>query len=213
MSMKRMRFLSTTLAVLLVLTGTLVAQDDQGEVVSPSTKVKMPLRGGLSPHGKYQIWVVGKDPMSYGYAFGFYKGEAQEPEFLAQAGGGFCVLQGASDIDGALWNEDSTMVAVQDHGTRHSMEIYLFLIKAGKAVEIPQPKFGDAVSKAMANIHGGAATAWILRPLKWDGSKFTLRLFGGPNWSDVTLRIVKSPTPHAILVSETVPVPIAPGDY
>jgi len=183
----------------------LLGQGASNQQVDYPDTVKMNLKGGLSPEGKYQIWVIGAGPMRHGYAFGFYGGDSPKLLFQAQVGGGFCVQKGASEIDSALWNGDESMVAIQDHGTRHSMEIYVLLIKGHKAIEVHLPQYGAAVSKAMENLHGGAETAWILKPLKWEGSKFTFRLYGGPNMSDVTIKIRKSDSPDAELISETPP--------
>jgi len=170
--------------------------------------IQMPLKGGLSPNGKYEIRVIGKDLGSYGYIFGFFKPNSKEVLFQTGLGGGFCCLQGASSIDSALWNNEEDLVAIQDHGTRHSMEIYILWIKNQSAESIPLPSFGAKVLKLMENIHGGGATACICTPLRWRGAKLLFRFDAGPNTSTVTVKITKSQPPRAEVISETPPEPI-----
>jgi hypothetical protein len=164
----------------------------------------MPLKEGLSPNGEYQIKVIGSDPMDHSYAFGFLD-KTGSMLFQVNFGSGFCVVQGASELDRALWNADSKLVAIEDHDTRHSMALHLLAIENGKAVKIVLPQFGKAMGPKIADIHGGAEGACGCEPLEWDGNLLTFRFYAGPYVSDVTMRVILSTPPRALLVSETPP--------
>jgi len=178
--------------------------DDQTKVTAV---VKMPLTGGLSSDGKYEICVIGSDPMDHDYAFGFFRPNEKSPLFQVNLNAGFCVLRGASEIDSALWNEDDSLVAIEDHDTRHSMAIHLVLIRDNKALKVIMPPFGKAMVEKTANIRGGAANACGCKPLRWSGRaiNFLFSAGAGLYTSEVTMRVIPSNPPRAILVSETPP--------
>jgi hypothetical protein len=173
-----------------------------------STATTMPLNGGQSPNGKFIIQVIGNDPMDYGYAFGFFKSNGISLLSQVTFDSGFCVLKGASEIDRALWNSDNTLVAIEDHDTRHSMALHLVAFKNGKAQKIIMPSFGRAMGLKTANIHGGAEGACGCDPLIWKGTMLTFRFYAGPYVSNVKVKVALSGRPHATLVSETSPAQI-----
>jgi hypothetical protein len=174
-----------------------------------STTTTMPLRGGRSPDGKIILQVIGNDSIDEGYAFGLFKSD--ETSLISQVSfdSGFCVLQGASEIDRALWNSESTMVAIEDHDTRHSMALHLVELQDGKAIKIQMPAFGRAMAIKTADIHGGAEGACGCDPLSWIGSVLTFRFYAGPYVSDVKVKVSRSNPPRATLVSESPPLALA----
>ena len=174
--------------------------------------VKMPLAGGMSADGKYQIWVIGNDPLDHDYAFGFYGADGKTLLFQMDINGGFCVVRGASEIDRALWNDDDSLVTIEDHDTRHSMALHIISIKDGKGQKVAIPPFGKVMAEKTANIHGGAANACGCKPLKWNGRELTFQFYAGPYTSTVKMRVPQSSPLRAILVSESAPEEISNSD-
>jgi hypothetical protein len=168
--------------------------------------VKMPLQGGLSPDGKYQIFVIGNDPLAEDYAFGFYGGvDGKSLLFQMDLNGAFCVVRGASEIDRALWNDDDSLVAIEDHDTRHSMALHIISIKDGKGYRVTIPPFGKAITEKMANVRGGAANACGCKPLKWNGRELTFEFYAASYTSTVKMKVPRSNASRAVLVSESAP--------
>ena len=167
--------------------------------------VKMPLDGGTSADEKYQICVIGNDPLDQNYAFGFYGADGKSLLFQLDLNGGFCVVRGASETDHALWNDDDSLVAIEDHDTRHSMALHLISVWDGKGQKVAMPPFGKAMTEKTANIHGGAANACGCKPIKWNGRELTFQFYAGPYTSTVKMRVPQSNPQRAILVSESAP--------
>lgn len=165
----------------------------------------MPLIGGLSPDGKWRIRVIGDNPSAGNYAFGFFERSEKSPLFQVNFGSSFCTVRDASSIDRALWNKEGTLVAIEDRDTRHSMAMHLLVITDGKSIKVSLPPFGKAMVEKTVNIHGGGPGACGCKPLRWIGQAITFRFYAGAYISDVTMRVMPSNPPRAILVSETPP--------
>jgi hypothetical protein len=177
---------------------------------------QLPLKGGTSPDGTTEIRLIAEAPYpgwkddgindyESTYVFGFFHRKAKKPYYTADVGGGYCAPQGANGIDSALWDASGKFVALSDHGTRHSMEIYLFKVIGKNVEKLPLPKYG---TKAITDPRSGAGSAWCPVPERWEGTKLIIKLQTYFGISKITLQIFDSATGTSTvkLLTESDPV-------
>lgn len=171
-------------------------------------EIQAPLKGGQSPNGLLEVRLVGDrnlDPAEGAYVFGFFKKGQIKPFYRAEVGGGYCYFDGASSIDTCSWSSKSDWVAIADHGTRHSMETYLFRIRKDQVQQVPLPEFGKLAKAAMTNPNSGAGSAWVVTPKKWIGDNLILKLETYDTHSEITLRVSDSPLSVQV-INESKPI-------
>jgi hypothetical protein len=99
--------------------------------------------GGKSPDGRYEVRIyetgTSDDPSNYSYGvFDTTKGK-----LIAKLneGGGFCDYQGTIEMTKVLWNSTGDAFALVDHGTRHSMDLYVNVIRGSGVRQIQVPDY------------------------------------------------------------------------
>lgn len=152
-------------------------------LASSARALDLPISGGRSPNGRYEVRVSGKDEESLGYCFTLFDRKRGRTIWeSAEVLGQFCDLRGASAIDKARWNSAGSSVAVTDHSSRHSMELYVFTIMSGKLRPVKTP---DAVPFAMedeADGRPGSIAGDVWEPLRWNGDTLIARVIAQLNY-------------------------------
>ncbi len=153
-------------------------------------ETQTPLRGGVSPDGKTEIRILGNPgaDAGEGYDFGFFKKGHTQPFFRTDVGGGYCTIDEAANIDCAVWDSSGSLVAISDHGTRHSMEIYLFSVNEKRVFALTIPKYGQDLS-AKLDFHSGAGSAWCPVPEKWEGNRLFIKLESAAGNAEIVLKV------------------------
>jgi len=101
--------------------------------------------GGKSPNGRYEVRIYksggpdDSDPSNYSY--GVLDTRNGKVLQNLNEGGGFCDYQGAIEMAKVLWNSAGDVFALIDHGTRHSMELYIYNVKSSSISEVKVPDY------------------------------------------------------------------------
>ncbi len=129
------------------------------------------VQGGLSPDGRYEVRIfkTGPDddsgnPSNYYYAVVNARSE-KIVQKLAE-GGGFCVYEGAQNMSHVLWHNTGKFFALTDHGTRHSMEMYVYEVAPPKVILLTTQ---DYCQNALGRV--GATEVYattVVKPLRWN---------------------------------------------
>jgi hypothetical protein len=133
------------------------------------------VNGGKSPDGRYEVRIYQtntRDPSNYYYGIL----DTKTGKLIKQLpeGGGYSLYKGAATTAFVLWHSSSHFFALTDHGTRHSMEMYLYEITPDDVILIHQP---DYYQNALGRVDAteGYATS-VVKPLKWDKDVLTCSL-------------------------------------
>jgi hypothetical protein len=200
--MHRPRIVRFSLVIALLGTGALKGEDSL-------------VGGGRSPDGRYEVRIFqteSRDPSDYYYAVV----DARRGEIVQRLseGGGYSRYKGAATTASVLWHSSGEYFALTDHGSRHSMEMYLYAVTPRAVTVIRSPDyFQNALGRV--NATEGYLTS-VVKPLKWTGddlvcdlifdatsrtkgrlsykTRFTLRLLHGPNTAP-TLQFVNMEAP------------------
>ena len=84
------------------------------------------LEGGKSPDGRYEVRIYhtnSRDPPDYFY--GVVDTKANSLLKQLEEGGGYSRYSSAKEISKVFWHPSSRFFALTDHGTKHSMEMYI----------------------------------------------------------------------------------------
>ena len=130
--------------------------------------------GGKSPNGRYEVHVYrddSRDPCNYDYGLI----DIQHGKLLKKwdLDGGFVEYEGAINTTKVLWNASSTLFALIDHGTRHSMDLYIYDVSplGVSAVRIP-----DYLEKGLSLVGAKECYATsIVTLLVWKENSLTCR--------------------------------------
>ena len=98
--------------------------------------------GGKSPDGRYEVRILkddSRDPSNYSYRVVDTSNEKLVKKL--DETGGFCEYEGAIQTSKVLWNSSSTLFGLTDHGTRHSMDLYIFNVQRSGVSEIKIPDY------------------------------------------------------------------------
>jgi hypothetical protein len=172
--------------------------------------------GGRSPEGRYEVRIFqtnSRDPSDYYYAVV----DAHRQRVIKELaeGGGYSRYKGAATTASVVWHGSGDYFALTDHGSRHSMELYLYAVNAREVTVIRTPDyFQNALGRV--NATEGYLTS-VVKPLKWtrddllcdlffdatsqaEGrlsykTKFTLRLMHGEN-SAPTVQLLSMDAPE-----------------
>lgn len=135
------------------------------------------LDGGKSPDGRYHVRIYqtdSNDPSNYFY--GVYDTKSKAILKKLDEGGGYSNYSNAKLVSKVLWHRSSRIFALTDHGTRHSMEMYLYGITAeGSIILLNQP---DYFQNALGRVDSteGYMTA-VVKPTAWNDDSLTCNLF------------------------------------
>ena len=134
------------------------------------------LSGGQSPDGRYQVRIYqtdSSDPSDYYY--GVLDMKTHKILKKLSEGGGFSVYKGAKDISKVIWHPSSRFFALTDHGTRHSMEMYIYEVTPDDVTLIEQP---DYYQNALGRVNSteGYMTC-VTKPIDWKGDVLRCNLF------------------------------------
>ena len=124
------------------------------------------LVGGKSPDGKYQIRIYkteSENPSNY--FFGVFDTKTHQLLKQLSEGGGFARYEGALELSTVIWHSSGHFFALTDHGTRHSMEMYIYGITGNEVTLIQQP---DYYQNALGRVDAteGYLTV-VVKPLQW----------------------------------------------
>jgi hypothetical protein len=135
------------------------------------------LPGGLSPDERYQIRIYQTDSSdSSDYYYGVYNTKSNALLKKLDEGGGYSRYSSAKEISKVFWHPSSRFFALTDHGTRHSMEMYIYEITSdNKIILIGQP---DYFQNALGRVNSTEAymTA-VVKPINWKEDSLTCNLF------------------------------------
>lgn len=142
-------------AVLLLITG------------APARSEDHPLKGGKSPDGKYEVRVFKNDRSELSnYYYGLYDLKTKKVVKKMQEGGGFTNYDGAQETAEVLWHPSSRFFALTDHGSRHSMELYVYRLSPSSVELLKAP---DYFQNALGRI--GATECYltsVVKPVRWE---------------------------------------------
>ena len=178
------------------------------------------VQGGESPDGRFQvrIYKTGDEgnPSNYNYAVV----DAKTGKIIQklQEGGGIAMYEGAETMSRVIWHRSGSFFALTDHGTRHSIEMYVYEIAPPNVALL---KTQDYFQNALGRV--GATSVYatsVVQPLRWDKddlicdlvydsyaptggrspqytTEFTLHLEHGPNTaSNLMFTKMSAPTSH-----------------
>ena len=131
--------------------------------------------GGLSPDGRYEVLIYQDDSLQpSNYFYGVF--DARRTRLLAKLStdGGFCDYAGALKTSVVVWNPTSTEFALLDHGTRHSMDLYVYRVASTHAVAISLPDYlGEALGRVGAK---SCYATSVVGPIKWNETSLDCHL-------------------------------------
>jgi hypothetical protein len=135
------------------------------------------VEGGSSPDGRYEvrIYKTGEegDPSNYYYAV--VNAKTGKIVQKMNEGGGFAVYEGALGMSHVLWHSSGDFFALTDHGTRHSMEMYVYQVAPPQVTLL---KTQDYFQNALGRV--GATSVYatsVVKPLRWNKDDLICDLF------------------------------------
>jgi hypothetical protein len=134
------------------------------------------LTGGQSPDGHYQVRIYqtdSPDPSDYYYAV--FDTKAHKILKQLSEGGGFSVYKGAKDISKVVWHPSSHFFALTDHGTRHSMEMYIYEVTPSDVTLLEQPDYYQNALGRVSSTEGYMTC--VTKPLDWKDDVLHCNLF------------------------------------
>lgn len=130
--------------------------------------------GGKSPNGRYEVRIYesgtdDSEPSNHYYGvFDTRKGKVIK---TLDEGGGFCDYEGAIEMTKVLWNTAGDAFALIDHGTRHSMDLYINEVQGSQVRELRVP---DHLKKALSLVGAKECYATsVVKLLTWNGNALT----------------------------------------
>ena len=135
------------------------------------------VQGGDSPNGRFQvrIYKTGDEGNPSNYYYAVVDAKTGRIIQKLQEGGGFALYEGAKDTSKIVWHASGNFFALTDHGTRHSMEMYVYEIAPPNVTLLKtQDYFQNALGRVGAT--SVYATA-VVKPLRWDKDDLICDLF------------------------------------
>ena len=125
------------------------------------------VNGGTSPDGRYEIRIFetsGRDPSNYFYGVV----DTKSGKLIKQLdeGGGYAVYEGAKETGKVLWHPSSRFFALTDHGSRHSMDLYIYEISRSQVTLIQTPNYFQNALGRVGSTEGYLIE--IVTPISWD---------------------------------------------
>jgi hypothetical protein len=134
------------------------------------------LDGGKSPDGRHQIRIYQTDSSDHSdYFYGIVDTKSNVLLKKLDAGGGYSRYSSAKESSKVFWHPSSRFFALTDHGTRHSMEMYIYGITAeSEIVLVEQP---DYFQNALGRVNSTEVymTA-VVKPINWRDDSLTCNL-------------------------------------
>lgn len=125
------------------------------------------VQGGLSPDGRYEVRIFQTNSQSRGdYYYAVVDAKSKQIIQKLAEGGGVCVYKGALNMAHVLWHNSSNFFALTDHGSRHSLEMYVYEIAPPKVTLLTTQ---DYCQNALGRV--GATEVYattVVKPLRWD---------------------------------------------
>jgi len=136
------------------------------------------VQGGKSPNGRYEVRLCKSGEISPGTSgYSYELADSNTGKVLQQfsAGGGFADYYGAIMVSEVLWSPSSRYFALLDHGSRHSMELYLFRVAGSGVIELKAP---DYLKKGLTL--AGEKTIYlvsVVKPISWSENSLTSNFY------------------------------------
>jgi hypothetical protein len=126
------------------------------------------VEGGSSPDGRYEIRIykTGEEGAPSNYYYAVVNAKTGKIVQKLNEGGGFAVYEGALGMSHVLWHSSGDFFALTDHGSRHSMEMYVYQVASPQVTLL---KTQDYFQNALGRV--GATSVYatsVVKPLRWD---------------------------------------------
>jgi hypothetical protein len=136
------------------------------------------VQGGISPDGRYEVRIfktASEDDYPSNYYYAVVNAKSNKVIQKLAEGGGFADYDGAKNLSEVVWHESGDFFALTDHGTRHSMEMYVYQISPPKVTLLnTQDYFQNALGRV------GAISVYatsVVKPQRWDKDDLICSLF------------------------------------
>jgi hypothetical protein len=146
-------------------------------LASSARALDLPIGGGRSPDGRYELRVGGLSADSEGYHFALVDAANGRQIGTAEVGGGHCDLAGASATAKVLWHPANTFIALTDAGSRHSQELYVFAVSARglKQVKIPEA-VPVGIKREDGTKEAELSNGDFCEPLRWEKDRLVVEV-------------------------------------
>jgi hypothetical protein len=122
--------------------------------------------GGESPDGRYQLRIYKTDSRAPSdYFYGVFDTQKRKVVKELAEGGGIANYEGAKEIAKVLWHSSSRFFALTDHGTRHSVEMYIYAIRDTEVTLLEQPNYFQNALGRVDSTEGYMTV--VVKPLQW----------------------------------------------